>query len=81
MAGNGRINLKTDSDLMYEFTKEVVAQNQLPILENIANVYAQQPVSDIMQIQTYYEKMWLSEGRTIKYIAFELGKETSYIAP
>ena len=81
MAGNGRINLKTDSDLMYEFTKEVVAQNQLPILENIANVYAQQPVSDIMQIQNYYEKMWLSEGRTIKYIAFELGKETSYIAP
>ena len=81
LGGQGRINLKTDSDLIYEFAKEVVAQNHLNILENIPNVYTQETVSELMQIQTYYEKMWLDEGRTIKFIAFELNKETTYTAP
>jgi len=54
--GNGTINLKTDSDLMYEFTHEVITQNDLSIVEDIPNIYAQQEVSELMQIQTYYEK-------------------------
>ena len=79
--GNGSVNLKTDSDLMYEFTKEVVAQNELSVLEDIPNVYEQEEINELMQIQTYYEKMWLAEGRTIKFISFQLNKETNYLKP
>ena len=31
------------------------------------------PVPEFLQIQTYYEKMWLGMGRTIKYCQFVLG--------
>ena len=79
--GNGSVNLKTDSDLMYEFTKEVIAQNKLGVLEDISNVYEQEEINELMQIQTYYEKMWLAEGRTIKFISFQLNKETNYLKP
>jgi tRNA (guanine-N7-)-methyltransferase len=75
------VNLKTDSDLMYEFTKEVIAQNKLGVLEDISNVYEQEEINELMQIQTYYEKMWLAEGRTIKFISFQLNKETNYLKP
>jgi hypothetical protein len=31
------------------------------------------PVPEFLKIQTYYEKMWLGMGRTIKYCQFVLG--------
>lgn len=72
------IHLKTDSDLLYEFTKEVVAQNNLSLIEDVPNVYAIHPVPPVLNIQTFYENIWLKEGRTIKYFTFELNKSTTY---
>ncbi|MBS3914870.1 MAG: tRNA (guanosine(46)-N7)-methyltransferase TrmB [Bacteroidetes bacterium] len=66
------INLKTDSDLFYESTLETIAEESLEILENITNVYQLQVVPEILEIQTYYEKMWLGMGRTIKFLKFKL---------
>ncbi|MCC7299245.1 MAG: tRNA (guanosine(46)-N7)-methyltransferase TrmB [Bacteroidia bacterium] len=73
-AKNAIVNLKTDSDLFYESTLETIAEEQLEILENINNVYAQPSVSDLMKIKTFYENIWLKEGRTIKFIQFNLNK-------
>lgn len=74
-----KINLKTDSDLLYEFTKEVIAYNQLQTIESIPNVYENSMgVSDILNIKTFYERIWLNEGRTIKYISFLLNKITDF---
>lgn len=73
-AQNATINLKTDSDLFYESTLETIAEEQLEIIENIDNVYAQPVVSDLMKIKTFYENIWLKEGRTIKFIKFFLNK-------
>lgn len=73
-AKNATVNLKTDSDLFYESTLETIAEEQLEILENINNVYAQPSVSDLMKIKTFYENIWLKEGRTIKFIQFNLNK-------
>jgi len=66
------VNVKTDSDLFYEFTLETAADEKLDVEVNIPNVYAQPEVSDILNIKTYYETMWLGMGRTIKYIKFKL---------
>lgn len=67
------VNVKTDSDLFYESTLEQVQRDGLTLLQNIPNVYAFQPVPEVLQIQTYYEKMWLGMGRTIKFCQFLLG--------
>lgn len=66
------VNVKTDSDLFYEFTLETAADEKLDVEVNIPNVYTQPEVSDILNIKTYYETMWLGMGRTIKYIKFKL---------
>jgi tRNA (guanine-N7-)-methyltransferase len=66
------VNVKTDSDLFYEFTLETAADEKLDVEVNIPNVYTQPEVSDILNIKTYYETMWLGMGRTIKYIKYKL---------
>lgn len=70
---NTLVNVKTDSDLFYESTLAQAQQDQLTVLETIDNVYQLNPVPDFLKIQTYYEKMWLGMGRTIKYCKFVLG--------
>ncbi|MEN9312196.1 MAG: tRNA ((7)-)-methyltransferase 01057 [Bacteroidota bacterium] len=67
------VNIKTDSDLFYESSLEQAQQDQLTILSKIDNVYLMNPVPEFLKIQTYYEKMWLGMGRTIKYCQFVLG--------
>lgn len=66
------IHLKTDSDLFYESSLETIAEEKLQILENIPDVYRVDPVPDILQIKTFYERIWLSEGRSIKFMKFRL---------
>ena len=72
----GLIHLKTDSPLLYEYTLEQIAERNLPIHEQSANVYADLVLrvsveeQAVMNIRTYYEQMWLAEGRTIHYVRF-----------
>jgi len=70
---NAVVHVKTDSDLFFESTLEQIGRDGLTNLNTISNVYELNPIPDFLTIQTYYEKMWLSMGRTIKYCAFILG--------
>lgn len=69
---NGKIHLKTDSEPLFEFTKEVVTELELPIERLVEDVYKEAPNDLVLTIQTFYEKMHLEEGRTIRYIQFRL---------
>ena len=60
---------------MYNFTLEVINEQQLTILENIDNLYALDYLADNLKIKTYYENMWLAQGATIRYINFSLNKK------
>ena len=72
----GVIHLKTDSPVLFEYTLEMIAEHKLPILQQSANVYADlvhrvSPEEQaVLNIRTYYESMWLEEGRTIHYVRF-----------
>lgn len=74
----GLIHLKTDSPLLYEYTLEMIAEHKLKVHEQSAEVYADlvHRVSPeehaVLNIRTYYEQMWLAEGRTIHYVRFSL---------
>ncbi|HRH39205.1 MAG TPA: tRNA (guanosine(46)-N7)-methyltransferase TrmB [Flavobacteriales bacterium] len=74
----GVVHLKTDSPLLYEYTLEQIAEHKLTTQEQSANVYADlvhrvSPEEQaVLNIRTYYEQMWLAEGRTIHYVRFAI---------
>lgn len=76
----GRINLKTDSKELYEFTLESIAEQQCTIQENIVDIYGQGKATGPLAIQTYYEGLHLADGRTIYFISFTL-PDTEIILP
>ncbi|HRJ35985.1 MAG TPA: tRNA (guanosine(46)-N7)-methyltransferase TrmB, partial [Flavobacteriales bacterium] len=75
---DGLIHVKTDSDLLYVFTREVINKYKLKCLVDTADLYGDQFESfdtstrDILDIRTHYEQMWLAKGKKIKYLKFEL---------
>lgn len=72
---NGIVHLKTDSKPLFDFTLEMVAHHQCPIIECIHDVYANGTPAFPLNIQTYYEGLHLQDNRTIQYISFHLPKE------
>ncbi|MBR2301655.1 MAG: tRNA (guanosine(46)-N7)-methyltransferase TrmB [Bacteroidaceae bacterium] len=81
LADDAVIHLKTDSNFMFTYTKYITEVNNLPLVDCIDNVYAQEQVSEILSIRTYYESQWLERGITIKYISFRLTKNDSFVEP
>jgi len=67
-----RINLKTDSRELYDFTLETIEENKCTIHEQIADIYGQGKATGPLAIQTFYEKSHLAEGRTIYFVSFSL---------
>ena len=68
---NGVIHLKTDDDLLYAYTLEVVENLKEELLEKHENIDAATHSNETLNIETYYEKMWKEEGKSIKYIKFK----------
>lgn len=69
----GVLHLKTDSEFLHGYTLGILSA----LGENIElaqhDVYKSQYVpEDVTQIQTYYEKGYLAEGKKITYIRFKL---------
>jgi len=66
------INLKCDSTLLYEFTKEVIAENGFKTLVDVDDVHSWEDRPEELNIRTFYESMWLEEGKKIKYLKFQV---------
>ena len=82
----GLIHLKTDSNFLFTYTNYVVETNHLPVIFKTPDLYA--PVvsglpadSVASSIQTYYEKMWLERGISIKYLQMQLPHEGELVEP
>lgn len=69
---DGIIHLKTDSDVLHEFTLETIAEEKCKLLINNNNIYAGELPDERLSIKTYYENMHLTNGKTIKYVSFQL---------
>ena len=77
------IHLKTDSPFMYQYTKEMVALNQLNILNNTDDLY-NDPVfkdNDILNIKTFYEQQWIARGKDIKYLTWTVVSKEQWVEP
>lgn len=81
LAPEALIHLKTDSPFLYNYTSELIRQNQLLELVNTEDLYGCGLEDKILGIKTFYEKQWLSRGKKIKYIRFSLDTAVSLVEP
>jgi len=70
----GIINLKTDNEPFYDFTREVIAENKLELLDATNDLYADTSKRDevLTSIKTYYEKKFSDKGFKICYLKFRV---------
>jgi tRNA (guanine-N7-)-methyltransferase len=71
----GIIHLKTDSPDLYQFTKLVINLFELPLLEDMDNVYAAANIKPELQIKTHYEGLDIAGSNRIHYLSFTINKE------
>jgi tRNA (guanine-N7-)-methyltransferase len=67
----GKIHLKTDSPVLYEFTKWVIGMYGLILVEDIADVNAGE-VSPELRIRTHYEALDIAQSKRIHYLCFTI---------
>ncbi|XOV68904.1 MAG: tRNA (guanosine(46)-N7)-methyltransferase TrmB [Fluviicola sp.] len=74
----GIVHMKTDSDLLFEYTEEQIKEHQYDCLELTWDLYGELPENidpttrEIFHIKTHYEKLFTSKGATIKYCKFKV---------
>ena len=68
------IHLKTDDDTLFAYTKEVIETYNHKVHQISEDIYKDQLSGPLTDIQTFYEQMWLDNGKSIKYICFTLNK-------
>lgn len=78
---NGIVNLKTDSQELYEYTNRLVKLNNLEELINTNDLYNSGITDTILSIKTFYEQMFLSQGKPITYIKFKLNNTIALEEP
>jgi tRNA (guanine-N7-)-methyltransferase len=80
------LNLKTDSDELYEFTRDEsipefnAKQQQFHFSKEFdtdqlyeSGIHELDPtMQNVLNIRTYYEQMWLEQGKKIKYLRYKL---------
>lgn len=81
----GMIHLKTDSNFLFTYTTYMVERNKLPLIVRTEDLYHtegfDEQTNTILNIQTYYESMWIERGLNIKYMKFELPHEGNLEEP
>ncbi len=75
------INLKTDNEVLYRYTKSLAEFNNLEILAATENVYESEYLDEVLSIKTFYEKGWLDEGLRSHYIKFKLDGVKTILEP
>jgi tRNA (guanine-N7-)-methyltransferase len=67
----GRVNLKTDSPELFDFTMEVIREQKLEIVSFVDDVHGTEHDVPNLDILTYYERKHLEEDKTIFYVSFK----------
>ena len=68
----GKINLKTDSPDLYNFTKLVILLYGCKLHTDLADVFSNDNVSPELRIKTHYEGLDIAGSNRIHYLSFSL---------
>ena len=74
----GIVHLKTDNPNLYLYTMKMIEYNSIEVIAATDDLYASDIQGDAKDVKTYYEKMFLEEGKKINYIEFKLKKNQEY---
>ena len=85
LVDGGIIHLKTDSNFLFTYTTYMVEHNHLPVIERTEDLYHNSQLSTLnsplLNIQTYYESMWIARGLNIKYMKWRLPRTGTLSEP
>ncbi|RXK80970.1 tRNA (guanosine(46)-N7)-methyltransferase TrmB [Filimonas effusa] len=70
----GIVQLKTDSPVLYEFTKTVIGLYELELLTDDNDVYRNGNYTTELQIKTHYESLDIAQSNRVHYLKFRLNK-------
>lgn len=74
LSPGGIIHLKTDDLFFYNYTLDVIREQNHQLLLASEDIYQSGNPEDAVTIQTYYEQRWLDLGKKICYLRFQLKK-------
>lgn len=93
----GIVHLKTDSEILHEYSYAMARQNGLKILAEAKDIYGadrerlygseldsicgRAAVDALFEVQTFYEQQYLARGIKITYLSFLIDKSGPYISP
>ena len=66
------IHLKTDSQFLYGYTLGIIESESHELIDCTNDLYNALQTREDLNIQTYYEKIFLEQGKPITYIKFRL---------
>ena len=72
------IHVKSDSPLLYSLTKEGYEEAGYEIIYSSDDVYGElihrvpDELRQLLEVKTFYEQMWLDEGRKIHYLQIRI---------
>ncbi|HEX4958236.1 MAG TPA: tRNA (guanosine(46)-N7)-methyltransferase TrmB [Lacibacter sp.] len=75
LKADGLIHLKTDSPVLYQFTKKVIGLYELKLHHDFENLYEQPSLSPELQIKTHYEGLDIAGSNRIHYLCFSINKQ------
>ncbi len=78
---DGIIHLKTDSPVLYRFTKEVISLYNLPLHYSTDDLYKEENMSDELKIKTHYEGLDIAQSNRIHYLQFSLPESPLPVEP
>ncbi len=68
----GVVHLKTDDESLFLYTLGVLTDAGHQLLYATEDIYRDAPAEVAASIVTFYESIWLGQGKTIKYLRFRL---------
>ncbi len=77
----GIVNLKTDSNLLYNYTKALLEKNEFEILAANSDIYKDDSTPTELTIKTHYEQMFLDQGENINYLKFLISRDIEIVEP
>lgn len=71
----GIINFKTDSEPLFDYTLEMIEENEHELIVSVKDLYSADGFEEVKSIKTHYEKLFNDQGHDINYMQFRLNSE------
>ena len=75
---DGAINLKTDSQHLFQYTSAVIEHFGLECEVANNDIYGSGYADEVLSVKTAYEQMYLDRGLPITYTRFQLGERKEF---